>query len=166
MVANSDAEHRDQSHGVSTPAAHAVVSACTKDATRAALSAGAEARWRLSLCHRRNRSVDSLKMAAKNAMERSERRANTVEGGVQEGFMLGEVFLAEAKQPKNEGVCRRPLFRTQRDARMSDTDNRQRLGAILARLRAVAASPSAQPGRLPEGDVTASAAQLKPHLGY
>eukprot|EP00962_Isochrysis_galbana_P021711 scaffold6414_cov148-Isochrysis_galbana.AAC.1 len=47
---------------------------------------------------------------------------------------------------------------------MSDADNRQRLGAILARLRAVAASPSAQPGtgRLPEaeGDVTASAAQL------
>eukprot|EP00962_Isochrysis_galbana_P044200 scaffold17084_cov130-Isochrysis_galbana.AAC.2 len=43
---------------------------------------------------------------------------------------------------------------------MSDADNRQRLGAILARLRAVAASPSAQSGRLPEGDVTASAAQL------
>eukprot|EP00962_Isochrysis_galbana_P029262 scaffold9336_cov133-Isochrysis_galbana.AAC.6 len=39
-------------------------------------------------------------------------------------------------------------------------DNGQRLGAILARLRAVAASPSAQSGRLPEGDVTASAAQL------
>eukprot|EP00962_Isochrysis_galbana_P026333 scaffold8155_cov111-Isochrysis_galbana.AAC.2 len=34
---------------------------------------------------------------------------------------------------------------------MSDTDNRQRLGAILARLRAVAASPSAQQRRLPEG---------------
>eukprot|EP00962_Isochrysis_galbana_P002726 scaffold752_cov153-Isochrysis_galbana.AAC.1 len=32
--------------------------------------------------------------------------------------------------------------------------------SILARLRAVAASPSAQSGRLPEGDVTASAAQL------
>eukprot|EP00962_Isochrysis_galbana_P038642 scaffold13732_cov147-Isochrysis_galbana.AAC.1 len=57
-------------------------------------------------------------------------------------------------------ILQGPLFRTQRDARMWDTDNRQRLGAILARLRAVAASPSAQPGRLPEGDVTASAAQL------
>eukprot|EP00962_Isochrysis_galbana_P003813 scaffold1069_cov129-Isochrysis_galbana.AAC.1 len=43
---------------------------------------------------------------------------------------------------------------------MSDTDNRQCLGAILARLRAVAALPSAQPGRLPAGDVTASAAQM------
>eukprot|EP00962_Isochrysis_galbana_P019118 scaffold5567_cov108-Isochrysis_galbana.AAC.3 len=43
---------------------------------------------------------------------------------------------------------------------MSDADNGQRLGAILARLRAVAASPSAQSGRLPEGDMTASAAQL------
>eukprot|EP00962_Isochrysis_galbana_P030803 scaffold10018_cov117-Isochrysis_galbana.AAC.2 len=42
---------------------------------------------------------------------------------------------------------------------MSDADNRQRLGAILARLRAVAASPSAQSGRLPEGDVTASPPQ-------
>eukprot|EP00962_Isochrysis_galbana_P040170 scaffold14525_cov151-Isochrysis_galbana.AAC.1 len=30
---------------------------------------------------------------------------------------------------------------------MSDADNRQRLGAILARLRAVAASPSAQSPR-------------------
>eukprot|EP00962_Isochrysis_galbana_P022222 scaffold6614_cov151-Isochrysis_galbana.AAC.2 len=39
-------------------------------------------------------------------------------------------------------------------------DNRQRLGAILARLRAVAASPSAQSGRFPAGDVTASAAQM------
>eukprot|EP00962_Isochrysis_galbana_P001575 scaffold407_cov130-Isochrysis_galbana.AAC.3 len=43
---------------------------------------------------------------------------------------------------------------------MSDADNGQRLGAILARLRAVAASPSAQSGRHPEGDMTASAAQL------
>eukprot|EP00962_Isochrysis_galbana_P016151 scaffold4621_cov128-Isochrysis_galbana.AAC.7 len=43
---------------------------------------------------------------------------------------------------------------------MWDADNGQRLGAILARLRAVAASPSAQSGRHPEGDVTASAAQL------
>ena len=43
---------------------------------------------------------------------------------------------------------------------MSDMDNGQRLGAILARLRAVAASSSAQPGRPPAGDVTASAAQM------
>ena len=43
---------------------------------------------------------------------------------------------------------------------MSDMDNGQRLGAILARLRAVAAPSSAQPGRPPAGDVTASAAQV------
>eukprot|EP00962_Isochrysis_galbana_P040995 scaffold14938_cov130-Isochrysis_galbana.AAC.1 len=43
---------------------------------------------------------------------------------------------------------------------MSDADNGQRLGAILARLHAVAASTSAQPGRHPAGELTASAAQL------
>eukprot|EP00962_Isochrysis_galbana_P051188 scaffold22545_cov126-Isochrysis_galbana.AAC.13 len=43
---------------------------------------------------------------------------------------------------------------------MSDADNGQRLGAILARLRAVAASTSAQSGRDPEGELIASAAQL------
>eukprot|EP00962_Isochrysis_galbana_P022798 scaffold6823_cov149-Isochrysis_galbana.AAC.1 len=42
---------------------------------------------------------------------------------------------------------------------MSDADNGQRLGAILARLRAVAASTSAQSGRHPAGGLTASAAQ-------
>eukprot|EP00962_Isochrysis_galbana_P038295 scaffold13599_cov140-Isochrysis_galbana.AAC.1 len=39
-------------------------------------------------------------------------------------------------------------------------DNGQRLGAILARLRAVAAPSSAQSGRPPAGEVTASAAQM------
>eukprot|EP00962_Isochrysis_galbana_P024456 scaffold7503_cov146-Isochrysis_galbana.AAC.2 len=43
---------------------------------------------------------------------------------------------------------------------MSDADNGQRLGAILARLRAVAASTSAQQGRYPAGELTASTAQL------
>eukprot|EP00962_Isochrysis_galbana_P028702 scaffold9107_cov112-Isochrysis_galbana.AAC.12 len=43
----------------------------------------------------------------------------------------------------------------------SDADNGQRLGAILARLRAVAASTSAQQGRYPAaGELTASTAQL------
>eukprot|EP00962_Isochrysis_galbana_P051387 scaffold22788_cov128-Isochrysis_galbana.AAC.4 len=39
---------------------------------------------------------------------------------------------------------------------MSDADNGQRLGAILARLRAVAGSASAQQGRYPAGELTAS----------
>eukprot|EP00962_Isochrysis_galbana_P053775 scaffold25288_cov112-Isochrysis_galbana.AAC.4 len=44
---------------------------------------------------------------------------------------------------------------------MSDADNGQRLGTILARLRAVAASTSAQQGRYPAaGELTASTAQL------
>eukprot|EP00962_Isochrysis_galbana_P003859 scaffold1081_cov112-Isochrysis_galbana.AAC.8 len=43
---------------------------------------------------------------------------------------------------------------------MSDADNGQRLCAILARLRAVAASTSAQQGRYPAGELTASTAQL------
>eukprot|EP00962_Isochrysis_galbana_P031944 scaffold10459_cov132-Isochrysis_galbana.AAC.2 len=43
---------------------------------------------------------------------------------------------------------------------MSDADNGQRLGAILARLLAVAASTSAQQGRYPAGELTASTAQL------
>eukprot|EP00962_Isochrysis_galbana_P061356 scaffold36532_cov118-Isochrysis_galbana.AAC.2 len=43
---------------------------------------------------------------------------------------------------------------------MSDADNGQRLGAILARLRAVAASTSAQQGRYHAGELTASTAQL------
>eukprot|EP00962_Isochrysis_galbana_P006046 scaffold1640_cov111-Isochrysis_galbana.AAC.7 len=47
-----------------------------------------------------------------------------------------------------------------RPCRMSDADNGQRLGAILARLRAVAASTSAQQGRYPAGELTASTAQL------
>eukprot|EP00962_Isochrysis_galbana_P040437 scaffold14634_cov112-Isochrysis_galbana.AAC.8 len=41
-----------------------------------------------------------------------------------------------------------------------DRDNGQRLGAILARPRAVAASTSAQQGRYPAGELTASTAQL------
>eukprot|EP00962_Isochrysis_galbana_P015290 scaffold4391_cov120-Isochrysis_galbana.AAC.1 len=45
---------------------------------------------------------------------------------------------------------------------MSDADNGQRLGAILARLRAVAASTSAQQGRYPAGELTAEAAPSSP----
>lgn len=46
---------------------------------------------------------------------------------------------------------------------MSDADNGQRLGAILARLRAVAASATAQQGEYPAGELTASTAQLGTH---
>eukprot|EP00962_Isochrysis_galbana_P041445 scaffold15229_cov163-Isochrysis_galbana.AAC.4 len=59
-----------------------------------------------------------------------------------------------AEEPRGE------LPPHQRDSRMSDADKGQRLGAILARLRAVAASTSAQSGRHPAGELTASAAQL------
>eukprot|EP00962_Isochrysis_galbana_P028774 scaffold9124_cov101-Isochrysis_galbana.AAC.3 len=48
---------------------------------------------------------------------------------------------------------------------MSDADNGQRLGAILARLRAVAASTSAQQGRFWEYKLSGGAL-LAPHCLY
>eukprot|EP00962_Isochrysis_galbana_P034270 scaffold11571_cov119-Isochrysis_galbana.AAC.13 len=67
--------------------------------------------------------------------------------------------------PTSNAACRllqqaSNMMSTQRDGRVSDADNGQRLSAILARLRAVAASASAQQGRYPAGELTASTAQL------